>query len=134
MKRLMMLAAVLAIAATGPAMAGTTYRMPVYNNAGVQQDSNSQLKGGIIAGNGTIVYGKGFQVSHPQTGVYEISFNAGGFKRCPVISVLPAGGAGVLSDLYYYSCNASGVLITVEMENYAGSLEDNAFHFMAVTP
>jgi hypothetical protein len=133
MKRLIMLAAGLAFAASAPAMAGGLYRPPVYA-AHVQPDSKSTGQGGIIEANGTIAYGSGFTVAHPETGEYEINFGSGKFKKCPVISVTPAGGTAPIPNLYYYDCGSGGVQITVLIENYAGTLEDNAFHFTAVEP
>lgn len=132
MNRSIMLAACLAFAATIPATAGTIYRQPFYANQPAAKSTG--IKGGIVAGNGEVVYGTGFQVSHPSTGVYEISFDSGEFKKCPLIAVTPAGGQSVMANLNYYNCNASGLELTIDMENYYGGLEDNSFHFIAAQP
>lgn len=134
MNRSIIIAACLALAATVPAAAGNIYRQPVFASQAQPDAKSSAIKGGIVESNGTIAYGSGFTVSHPQTGVYEISFNAGAFKKCPLISVTAAGGQSVMPNLYYYSCGSGGVQITVEMENYYGGLEDNSFHFIAAAP
>lgn len=132
MKRMIVLAMGLAVALSAPAMAGTISRQP-YTNMQAGPMIHSTTQGGIVNGNGGIVYGSGFTVTHSQTGVYGISFS-GTFHKCPLIDALPAGGANVIPQLYYYNCSNGSVQITILMENTSGTLTDNAFHFTAVQP
>jgi hypothetical protein len=135
--RLVALAGCLALAATASASAGSVYRQPLGAPVTPAAKSSPSLRAGIVAGNGSIVYGSGFQVSHPQTGEYDITFSGGDFKKCPVISITPAGTGSVapVANLFGYSCSSSGVAITILMIGSTnGAAEDNAFHFIAVEP
>lgn len=135
--RLVVLAGCLVLAATASASAGSIYRQPFGAPATPGAKAASGIRAGIVAGNGSVVYGSGFQVSHPQTGEYDISFDASDFKKCPVISITPAGSGSAppVANLFGYACNASGVQITVLMIGSTnGSAEDNAFHFIAIEP
>jgi hypothetical protein len=136
MKQLLVLAAGLVLAATAPAMAGNFYHQSPFQQMGLQPAAKSSASGGIVESNGKIAYGSGFSVSHPATGEYEISYT-GGFKKCPVISVLPAGtqSSEPIANLYGYNCASGGVQFTVLIfGSTTGSPEDSAFHFIAIEP
>ena len=133
--RLIVLTASLTLAATVGASAGTIYRQP--SSGPVQSAKGPTLRAGIVSGNGAIVYGSGFEVTHPQTGEYDVTFPSSDFKKCPVISITPAGTGSVapIANLYGYTCNGSGVQLTILMIGSTnGAAEDNAFHFIATEP
>jgi hypothetical protein len=125
MKRMMMLAAGLAFALTGPASAGVNFN-------GAQPDASKKTHSGIIAANASVVAGAGFTIAHNSTGVYTIVFPSGTFKTCPAVNVTPAGGNGgiPIGNLASYGCGNGGVTLVITMSNIANQQpQDNAFHF-----
>ena len=90
--KLVPFAVCLAFVASGTAYAGTRYSQP---STFIQLDSRmGKVVGGIVNGDGSLVYGKGFQVSHPATGQYVITIPGTAFSKCPVVNVTPAGAGG----------------------------------------
>jgi hypothetical protein len=123
------LAAALVLLGSGAAFAAAPQG---YQSA--QPDAKAKTKGGIVNTNGSIGYGSGFSVSHLGTGSYQIVFPNGTFKTCPVIALTGAGGNGdvPVMNLSNYGCSNGGLTIVVGIVSRTnGSLQDNAFHFVA---
>ena len=94
--------------------------------------------GGIIAGDGSIVEGSGFSVSHDGTGEYTIDVPSGYFTDCPLVFAIGAGvptHAAVMNDFNYINCGSGEVKIQLRAYSNSGSgAEDSAFHFMMIDP
>jgi hypothetical protein len=92
------------------------------------------VKAGIVAGDGSIVSGTGYSVSHDGTGEYTIDIPAGTFPGCPAIMVIGAGvnAHAPIADVYnYITCGSGEVKAQIRMYSNSGSgLQDNAFHFV----
>src|SRR4051794_29243504 len=91
--------------------------------------------GGVIQSNGTVFSGSGFTVSHPATGVYEVSFPPGSLSAAhcaPIAAVLTFDG-NVSTSLIDRLCAGGGAgSFTVRLTDSAGTPVDTPFTFMAM--
>lgn len=134
LNRFITLAICLILATSGTASAATRFAP---QNSFAQPDAKAGQVGGIVNSSGGIVYGSGFQISHPETGEYIVTIGANVFKKCPIVNITPAGtnSSPPLANLYSYGCGAGGVSLTILMiGSTTGQPEDNAFHFTAIQP
>jgi hypothetical protein len=100
-----------------------------------QPDSKKHaVKAGIVAGDGSIVSGTGYSVSHDGTGEYTVDIPSGTFPGCPAINVTGAGinGHAPIADVYnYITCGSGEVKAQIRIYSNNGSgLQDNSFHFV----
>jgi hypothetical protein len=93
------------------------------------------VKAGIVAGDGSIVSGTNYSVSHDGTGEYTITVPSGTFPGCPAILVTGAGvnGHAPVANVYNYITCGGGGQVKAQIRIYANNgsgLEDNSFHFV----
>jgi len=130
----------LAFAIALPAFASALYPSHALQNS-PPPGGRSKHKGGIVAGDGSIVLGSGYSVSHDATGEYTVDVPGGFFTSgCPVILVTPAGQNGqtpIMDDFNYITCGAGSGEVKMQIRirgRQDGALQDNAFHFLMMVP
>jgi hypothetical protein len=140
MSRISILAAAASLVLASSAFASALYPgQPSGFHHLVKPGSKAKSKGGTVAADGSIGLGTGYSVSHDGTGEYTIDVPAGYFKECPLILATPAGFTSefpIINDYNYITCGGSG---EVKMQiriwgRKTGALQDNAFHFLMITP
>lgn len=101
-------------------------------SGGVASSSGVRVNGitGSVSSAGAIVAGTGFSVAHPSTGLYQITLSPA-LSATPIVTALAFIGSGAG---YCIMKSVSAVLIEIETVNGAGTLTDEAFHFVALIP
>ncbi len=91
--------------------------------------------GGVVNGDGTVVQGTGFTVSHPNAGEYQVSFPQGtlGSTCPPIVTVLPFSGLVRVPTITGRTCSGLGAgNFTVKLNDTAGTSHDTPFLFIAM--
>ena len=91
--------------------------------------------GGVINGDGTILQGSGFTVTHPNDGEYQVSFPAGtlGTICPPIVTAVVFAGIVRNPQLSGRSCSGLGAgSFTLKTLDTAGVAHDTPFVFIAM--
>ena len=92
--------------------------------------------GGVVNGDGSILQGSGFTVSHPSDGEYQVSFPSGTLSNAncpPVATAVPFAGIVRHPQMSGRSCSGLGAgSFTIKMLDNDGVAHDTPFLFMAM--
>ena len=91
--------------------------------------------GGVVNGDGSIVQGTGFTVTHPNDGEYQVSFPNGtlGVNCPPIVTAMPFAGIVRHPQLSGRTCSGLGSgNFTIKMLDNDGVAHDTPFLFIAM--
>ncbi|HEX4159511.1 MAG TPA: hypothetical protein VHY79_13640 [Rhizomicrobium sp.] len=139
MSRTSIVALTASLIMASPAFAAALYPdQPNGSHHSVTPGKKIKSKGGIVGGDGSIITGTGYSVSHDGTGEYTIDVPDGYFTDCPEILVTAAGNNGhapIVNDYDYITCGQGEVKMQIRIWSRTdGSAQDNAFHFLMIDP
>jgi hypothetical protein len=93
-------------------------------------EENLRIIRGVINFNGSVIVGSGFQVSHPSTGLYIITFNTP-FAGGPAVT---ATSDFAFSPSWANIDGATSNTVNIKISDESGNPLDFAFHFIAIGP